>query len=80
MTKELTLTIKYRPDPNTLTAVALRIVGFLVLIAIGGSMLMYVVTRDRRWVRFGWQVFKYALIVVAIVLAFLALERLILAV
>jgi hypothetical protein len=43
-------------------------------------MLMYVVTRDRRWLRFGWQVFKYALIVVAIVLAFLALERLILAV
>ena len=63
-----------------MTAVALRIIGFLVLIAIGGSLLMYVVTRDRRWLRFSWQVLKYALIVVAIVLAFHALERLILAV
>ena len=63
-----------------MTAVALRIVGFLVLLAIGGSIAMYVVTRDRRWLRFAWQAFKYALIVVAIVLAFLALERLILAV
>ena len=43
-------------------------------------MLMYVVTRERRWLRFAWQAFKYAVIVVLIVLAFLALERLILAV
>ncbi len=63
-----------------MTAVALRIIGFLVLLGIGGAMLMYVVTRDRRWLRFGWQGFKYAMVVVLIVLAFLALERLILAV
>jgi len=62
-----------------MNAVALRIVGFVVLLVIGGSMLMFVLTRDRRWVRFAWQVLKYAVIVVAIVLAFLALERLILA-
>lgn len=62
-----------------MTAVALRIIGFLVLLAIGGAMLMYVVTRERRWLRFGWQAFKYTVIVVLIVLAFLAFERLILA-
>ncbi len=63
-----------------MTAVALRVVGFLVLIAIGASLVTYLVTKDRRWLRFGWQILKYSLILVLIVLAFLALERLILAV
>jgi hypothetical protein len=63
-----------------MTAVALRVVGFLVLIAIGASLVTFLATKDRRWLRFGWQVLKYSLILVLIVLAFLALERLILAV
>jgi hypothetical protein len=63
-----------------MTAVALRVVGFLVLIAIAASVALFLLSKDRRWLRFGWQVFKYALIVVLIVLAFLVLERVILAV
>ncbi len=63
-----------------MTAVALRVVGFLVLLVIAGSMTTYLVTRDRRWLRFGWQVLKYSVIVVALVLAFLALERLVIAI
>jgi hypothetical protein len=63
-----------------MTAVALRVVGFLVLIVIGAAVVLFLLTRDRRWLRFGWQVFKYMLLVALIVLAFLALERLILAV
>ena len=63
-----------------MTAVAFRIIGFLVLIAIGASLITYLVTRDRRWLRFAWQVLKYTLILALIVLAFLAFERLILAV
>ncbi|HYL20065.1 MAG TPA: hypothetical protein VEV20_15395 [Burkholderiales bacterium] len=63
-----------------MTAVALRVIGFLVLIAIGASVVTFLVTKDRRWLRFGWQVFKYSVIVALIALAFLALERLILAV
>ena len=63
-----------------MTAVALRVIGFLVLIAIGASVVTFLVTKDRRWLRFGWQVLKYGVIVALIALAFLALERLILAV
>jgi hypothetical protein len=63
-----------------MTAVALRVIGFLALIAIGASVVTFLVTKDRRWLRFGWQVLKYSVIVALIVLAFLALERLILAV
>jgi hypothetical protein len=63
-----------------MNAVVLRVLGFLVLITIGASVVTFLVTKDRRWLRFGWQVLKYSLILVLIVLAFLALERLILAV
>ena len=63
-----------------MTAVALRVIGFLVLIAIGASVVTFLVTKDRRWLRFGWQVLKYSVIVALVVLAFLTLERLILAV
>ena len=63
-----------------MNAIVLRVIGFLVLITIGASLVTYLVTKDKRWLRFGWQVLKYSLILLLIVLAFLALERLVLAV
>lgn len=63
-----------------MSAVLLRIVGFIVLLVIGAGVAMYLFTGDRRWLRFAWQVLKYALLVAAVALAFLVLERLILAV
>ena len=63
-----------------MSAVLLRIVGFIVLITIGAGVAMVLFTHDRRWLRFAWQVLKYSLLVAAVALAFLALERLILAV
>jgi len=55
----------------------LRIVGFLVLISIGGSLATYLLTRNRRYITFAWQLFKYSIVMVMIVLAFLVLERLV---
>lgn len=63
-----------------MTGVALRLAGFLALLVIGASLVTYLVTQDRRWLRFGWQVLKYSLVLVLIVVAFLALERLVLAI
>jgi len=63
-----------------MTAVALRVFGFLVLVLIAASGLTYLVTKDARWLRFARQLFKYTLILALIVLAFLVLERIILAV
>jgi len=63
-----------------MSAVLLRIVGFIVFITIGAGVAMYLFTHDRHWLRFAWQVFKYSLLVAAVGLAFLALERLVLAV
>jgi len=41
-----------------MTAVVFRILGFLVLVVIGACGITYLVTRDRRWLRFGWQLTK----------------------
>jgi hypothetical protein len=63
-----------------MTAVALRFVGFLVLIAITVAVGMYVFTKDRRWLRWAWRLFSGAVVVALIVVAFLVLERLIIAI
>ena len=56
----------------------LRVVGFLLLITIGASLVMYLLTRNRRYVTFAWQTFKYGMVMAIIVLAFLLLERVVL--
>jgi hypothetical protein len=63
-----------------MTAVALRLAGFLSLLVIGASLVTYLITRDRRWLRFGWQTLKYSLVLALIVATFLVLERLVLAI
>ena len=57
----------------------LRIVGFLLLITIGGSLITYLLTRNRRYLTFARQVLKYGLVMACIVLAFMLLERLLMA-
>ena len=59
---------------------ALRILAVLVVLAVGGALVAFLVTRNRRFLRFAWQTFKYAAIVAAIVLALFALERIVVAV
>ena len=56
----------------------LRIVGFLVLITIGASLVIYLFTRNRRYVTFAWQVLKYGMLMAIVVLTFLLFERLVL--
>ena len=56
----------------------LRLVGFLLLITIGGALVMYLFTRNRRYVTFALQVLKYGMVMAGIVLVFLLLERVIL--
>ena len=58
----------------------LRVVGFLVLITVGASLLTYLLTKNRRYVTFAWQILKYGMIMAIIVLACLLFERLILVV
>jgi hypothetical protein len=58
----------------------LRILGALLVITVGASAAVYLVTKDRRWLRFCWQILKLGLIIILIFLALLALERLAIAI
>jgi hypothetical protein len=54
----------------------LRILGALLVIALGLSTAVYLVTKDRRWLRFIWQLFKVGVLIILIILLLMALERL----
>lgn len=56
--------------------IVLRIVGAVFLVALGACILVYLFNRDRRWLRFAWQLFRFGLVIVLIFLALFALERL----
>ena len=53
----------------------LRIVGFLLLITVGASLATYLLTRNRRYLTFAWQVLKYCVLLALLVLAFMFAER-----
>lgn len=54
---------------------ALRIAGILVVLVTVGGFVAYLLTRDRKYLRFAFQVFKYALIFALLVFGLLILER-----
>jgi hypothetical protein len=53
----------------------LRIVAFVVVLLIGASLAAFLFTRERKFLRFAWQSFKYAVLFAGVVLVLLALER-----
>jgi hypothetical protein len=55
----------------------LRILAILASISVGVSLLAYIFTRERRYLSAAFQVFKYSLYFSLILLALIALERLI---
>jgi cell division protein FtsW (lipid II flippase) len=57
-----------------------RILGLLVAVALGVCVLMYVMSGERRYLRYAWQVFKYALFLFVLILLLLFGERLLVAV
>jgi hypothetical protein len=53
-----------------------RVLGLLMAAALGGCVLMYLVTGERKYLRYAWLVFKYAVFLSAFVLLILFGERL----
>jgi len=53
----------------------LRILGALLIVVVGVSLVVYVVTRDRRWLRFVRQTVLFGLVILMIFMALYALER-----
>jgi hypothetical protein len=56
--------------------VVLRLLGVIAVLAIGGALIAFLVTRDRRWLRFAVQVLKYAVILALMIVGLMGLERL----
>ncbi len=54
----------------------LRVLGLLVTIALGVCVMMYVLTSERRYLRYAWLIFKYALFLFVLVLLLIFGERL----
>lgn len=55
----------------------LRLGAILLAIAVAGGLLLFFVTGERKYLRFSWATFKWALIAALAFLALLALERLV---
>ena len=66
------------PSLRSLDVFVLRAVGFLILLTIGASLVTYLLTRNRRYLTFAWQVLKYGMVMASVVLAFILFERLVL--
>jgi hypothetical protein len=58
--------------------ILVRLVVFLVVATVGASFVLYLTTKDRRYLRFAWGLIRFTLVFLLIVAAFYAIERIIL--
>jgi len=56
--------------------VVLRIVGLAVVVALAATMLAWLFTGDRKWLRLAWRIFKFAVFGLVFVLLLFAGEAL----
>jgi hypothetical protein len=57
-----------------------RLLGLLAAIGLAVAVLLYLVTGARKYLRFAWQLFRYALFVIVVVLLMFLFERLLVAI
>ncbi len=57
--------------------ILVRLLLFLALAAIAVAALMYLYSKDRRYLRFIWQVVKFTVVILAVVLVFFAFQRIV---
>jgi hypothetical protein len=56
--------------------IVLRVIGLAVVIALAFTVVAWLVTREPRWLRLTWLIFKYAVFALACVLLLFAGEAL----
>lgn len=55
--------------------IVIRFLGFLAIATVGASMLAFLVTRNRRWLKFGMQVLRLSVVTGIVLVLLYALER-----
>ena len=58
--------------------IVLRLIGILALITMGASLVMYLFTRNRRYLNFAWRVFQLAVVFLLVFMVLYVVERLVL--
>ena len=58
--------------------ILLRFYLLIVLLTIGGALLVGLVYRDKRWLRFAWQLFKFSVVLLLVIGVAVTVGRLIL--
>jgi hypothetical protein len=53
----------------------LRLLAVVVLLAVAGGVVAYLLTRNTKYLQFSWRIFRYSLIVALLVFALMVLER-----
>ena len=53
----------------------LRLIGVLVVVAVIGGVVSYLLTANTNYLRFAWRLFRYALVVAFLIFALLIIER-----
>lgn len=53
----------------------LRLLAVILVVAIGASLLIYVVSGNRAYLAFSWRLFRYGIIFALIVFALMIVER-----
>lgn len=55
--------------------IVIRLLGFLAIATIGASLLAFLVTRNRRWLKFAMQVLRLSVVTGIVLVLLYALER-----
>lgn len=56
--------------------IVIRLLGFLAITTVGASMLAFLITRNRRWLRFAMQVLRLSVVTGIVLVLLYVLERL----
>jgi len=56
--------------------IVIRLLGFFAIATIGAALLAYLITRNRRWLRFGFQVLRLSVVAGLVLVLLYVLERL----
>lgn len=55
--------------------IVIRLLGFLAIATVGASLLAFLVTRNRRWLKFAMQVLRLSVVTGIVLVLLYALER-----
>lgn len=58
--------------------IILRFYFLIVLLTIGGALLVGLIYKDKRWLRFAWQLFKFSIVLILIIGLAVTVGRLVL--